>query len=287
MWSALRRFGVAASFLLPLAFGQSPGATVTITTKLGVVTTFVAKNPDSSAPRPVNRLLERFKDGDDPGVLLEWTRSTYLIVPLGAVKSAVVEGGRTRVSTSIGDFTARLASKLRTTDGREYDLSTAVKLDVSHPGSKRADGKDPALKPGKPAWRLTLPARPERTFDLESVEVRFGFYTTVGYIQGGEDSFYDSGVQVFKLRVDGEDIPTQLSDFPEIEFFHAAGKLMAKVKAPNGQVTTGEFVVTRTDSKGEHPGHTRFLVGRLLQANACFVLVGENEPAWKITQIRE
>lgn len=47
---------------------QSP--TVKLTTKLGVETTFQATYPFSSAARPVDRLLEQFKDGEDPGVLL-------------------------------------------------------------------------------------------------------------------------------------------------------------------------------------------------------------------------
>jgi len=279
-------FAFSLAWGLP-AYAQSSDATVKLTTKLGVETSFVAKYPFSSAPRPVERLLHQFKPGDDPGVLLELTPSSFLIVPLGAIKTAALEGGKTRLLTSVGDFTGKLASGLTTEGDRRYDLSSAVKLEVSHPKGKRANGTDPALKPRRPAWRVSLPARPERTFDITDAEIRFGFYSTAGYVVGGSDTFYDSGQQDFKLRVGGEDVAAQLSDFAEIEFFHAAGKLMARLKAPKGQVTSGEFVVTQTDSRGEHVGHTRFMVGRLLQANACFLLVGDGEPSWKITRIEQ
>jgi hypothetical protein len=261
-------------------------ATVKIITKLGVETTFEAKYSYSSAPRPVDRLLRQFK-ADDPGVLLQWTPGTFLILPLGAVRSAEVSAGKARLVTSVGEFTGKLASGLEAADGRRYDLASAVKVEVSHPESRRGDGKDPTIVLEKPAWKLTIPSRPERSFDVQEVEFRFGIYSTEGYIRGGEDYYYDSGIEEFTLRTGGDEIKTQLSDFTEVEFSHAAGKLMVKVKAPNGTTTSGEFVVTRSDSKGDHIGHTRYMVGRMSVANACFVLVGEKETTWKITRIKD
>jgi len=99
----------------------------------------------------------------------------------------------------------------------------------------------------------------ERSFRVQNVEFRFGFYTTEGYIRGGEDSFYDSGKEEFFLRTGGEETQALLADFDELAFSHAAGKLMVKLKTPNGTVTSGEFVVTQTDGRGRHEGHTRWL----------------------------
>ena len=220
--------------------GEHP--VVQLTNKLGVEATIevghiAIKDPILSSVAASNYSQEGHE------LVITIADGVYLIVPLRMVRRAYASGEGHIVTLADGqELKGRLngelgSSELLASDRKRYDLSTASTLvlislptsdDIVEPSSQQSE-----------IWQLHIPKPLDLTYTVSNPTFYYEYYSTEGYVIGGEMRTTQS--TSFVLKVGNEEIPTNLADFEEISFSKVSEDKPSqiKVRAKSGVETVG------------------------------------------------
>ena len=262
---------------LSLAQSTDDKPIVKLTTKLGVETTVSVERIYTD-----NDVLDYLMGWNAENFLLQVADGVYMVIPLRVCRQAELKGKMHVVTlTTDQQIEGKLFCTLESFDDKVYDLRNATKLLITNlPKEKPRQEKHVEF------YQLHIRKPVDIKYSVWNLRFAFQYYSTAGYIMGGEK--HETASYSFYLKIKNEEILANLSDFEEISFDKLRQKkdgdrIQMKLISKSGVETSGELILKPKDSSGFHEAWDWFLVAELADSNGILIVL--SVPNCKINKI--
>ena len=225
----------------PVATPDPLKVLVRIKTKLGVDSEVTVGSADAGSDADSD-VLEALagRDPYDSSLTLRQGKSRYVFIPWGLVKEASREGNaHTVFLTDSSQLTGRIITIIHSQDDyeRTYELATTTSFTVVAARREKKTSQ---------AWTLTVSGVEPASYDGDNPRFAFMYYYNGGY--------WESVTPTFRLKVDGEAVAGNLTDFQAVTFASKGGQPTVTVQARGGTPVSGRLILQGRNPDDAVPG---------------------------------
>lgn len=234
--------------------GQQKNPIIRVTTKLGVEATINV----GKISHPTDELISYLGSGWETAfLLLKTAPEVFYRIPVWQLKDARLVDGMHQVTLADGRALMGVLECVveDASNGNRYDLRTATSVglvEYTEGGYRRRLREEAAAEKG-PAWRVSSDSIRE---DVSKIEFLIRYWSTEGYIRGGEDHTTYTGT--FTLKVGSEELQANLDDFRALAFSSSGSRSSVTVTTANRTITKGDL--TPTADQGRRANRWSLLV---------------------------